>query len=83
MVEDLNKLEAAFIAGCLDAMAEGREHVPEHLEHLLRMVLSESDCAALARLSKVLFQQHAAGLRLLSPASLIGGTRNGGTNGHS
>ncbi len=83
MVENLNKLDAAFIAGRLDAMAEEGEGLPEGVEHLLRMVLSESDCAALARLGKVLFQQHAAGLRLLSPASLIGGTRNGGTNGHS
>ncbi len=83
MVENMNKLEAAFIAGRLDAMAARGEDVPENVEHLLRMVLSDSDCAALARLSKVLFQQHAAGLRLISPTSLIGSTRNGGTNGHS
>ncbi len=83
MVENLNKPEAAFLAGRLDALAEEGEGLPDGVEPLLRMVLSESDCVALARLSKVLFRQHAEGLRLLSPTALLGRTRNGGTNGHS
>jgi hypothetical protein len=83
MVENINKLEAAFLAGRMDAMAEQRQPIPEGLEELLQMVLSESDCVALTRLSKVLFHRNAeAGLRVLSPVRLLPvGSRNGGTNG--
>ena len=83
MVENANKLEAAFLAGRVDALAERRKALPEGVEELLRMVLSESDCTALARLSKVLFRQRMeGGLRLISPVSLLPiGSRNGGTNG--
>ena len=61
MVENQSKLEAAFLAGRTDAAAERGGVVPEGVEELLRMVLSEGDCMALARLSKVLFR--AAGSR--------------------
>ncbi len=83
MVENMNKLEAAFLAGRMDAVAERRKAVPEGVEELLRMVLSESDCTALARLSKVLFHRNADhNLRLVSPVTLLPvGGRNGGTNG--
>ena len=61
MVENMNKLEAAFLAGRLDAAAEKNCNggPPEAAEELIRMILSESDCAALARLSKVLFHRPA------------------------
>ncbi len=59
MVENQRKLEAAFLAGRADAIAELKGVVPEGSEELFRMVLSESDCMALARLSNVLF--HAPG----------------------
>jgi hypothetical protein len=83
MVENANKLEAAFLAGRMDAIAERQKATPEGVEELLRMVLSESDCTSLARLSKVLFHCDAdANLRLVSPVTLLPvGSRNGGTNG--
>ncbi len=83
MVEHINKLEAAFLAGRMDAMAEQRQALPEGLEELLHMVLSDSDCVALTRLSKVLFHRTAeAGLRLISSVKLLPvGSHNGGTNG--
>ena len=87
MVEHINKLEAAFLAGRMDAMAAQGQPIPEGLQELLRMVLSESDCAALSRLSKVLFQQKTdqkvdVSLRLISPLKLLTvGSHNGGTNG--
>ena len=82
MVENINKLEAAFLAGRMDAMAEQRQAIPEGLEELLHMVLSDSDCGALARLSKVLFHRPAAtGLRLISSVKLLPvGSRNGGSH---
>ncbi len=55
MVENQRKLEAAFLAGRADAIAERTGAVPEGAEELFRMVLSESDCITLARLSNVLF----------------------------
>ncbi len=84
MVENHSKLEAAFLAGRADATAERTGAVPEGTEELLRMVLSDADCAALARLSKVLFR--AAGTRgvprVAAPVAtlplVIG---NGGSNG--
>ncbi|HTX51819.1 MAG TPA: hypothetical protein VMD08_00310 [Candidatus Baltobacteraceae bacterium] len=83
MVESVNKLQAAFLAGRMDAMAEQRRTIPEGVEDLLHMVLSESDCASLTGLSKALFHRNAeAVLRLLSPVSLLPvGSRNGGSNG--
>ncbi len=82
MVENINKMEAAFLAGRLDALAERRKAVPEGVEELLRMVLSESDCSALARHSKALFHRSPAELRLVSSVSLTSvGGRNGGING--
>ncbi len=83
MVENLNKLEAAFLAGRMDGGAERGEAVPDGVEALLRMVLSESDCTAMARLSKVLFHRNPDhGVRLVSPATLIAaGGRNGSTHG--
>ncbi len=85
MVESQRKLEAAFHAGRADATAERTGVVPEGLEGLLRMVLSESDCLALAHLSTVLF--HAAPGRAgavkvttpIAPLPLVIG--NGGSNG--
>ncbi len=87
MVENHNKLEAAFLAGRMDATAERVGVVPEGVEELLRMVLSEGDCMALARLSKVLF--HAAGsrglVRVTAPVVTlpiaIGGGGSSGDNG--
>ncbi len=84
MVENHSKLEAAFLAGRADATAERTGVVPEGTEELLRMVLSDGDCMALARLSRVLF--HAAGtggaIRVAAPVAalplLVG---NGGSNG--
>ncbi len=83
MVENLNKLEAAFLAGSMDAQAEERQTVPECIEHLLRMVLSDSDCTALARLSKVLFHSRAdQSLRFVpSAAAPPSGARNGAARG--
>ncbi len=83
MVENANKLEAAFLAGRLDAIAERQKATPEGVEELLRMVLSESDCTSLARLSKVLFRSGAeANLRLVPQVTLMPvGGRNGGMNG--
>jgi len=83
MVENANKLEAAFLAGRMDAIAERRKATPEGVEELLRMVLSESDCTSLARLSKVLFRRGTeTNLRLVQPITLVPvGGRNGGTNG--
>ena len=80
MVENMNKLEAAFLAGRMDGGAERGEAVPEGVEELLRMVLSESDCTALARLSRVLFHRRAdRGVRLVSPVTLLAaGGRNAG-----
>ncbi|HTX53115.1 MAG TPA: hypothetical protein VMD08_06880 [Candidatus Baltobacteraceae bacterium] len=86
MVENINKLEAAFLAGRMDAMAEQRQTLPEGLEDLLHMVLSDSDCGALTRLSKVLFHRTAAaGVRLMSSVKLLPvGSHNGGPhNGKS
>jgi hypothetical protein len=87
MVENQSKLEAAFLAGRMDATAERGGVVPEGAEELLRMVLSEGDCMALARLSRVLFR--AAGSR--GPARVsapgvtlpiaIGGGGSGGDHG--
>ncbi len=79
MVENLSKLEAAFLAGRMDATAEQKGSPPEGVEELLRMVLSESDCAALARLSKVLFHRKIdQALRLVTPQPLqASGARNG------
>ncbi len=79
MVENLSKLEAAFLAGRMDAAAEQKGALPEGIEELLRMVLSESDCAALARLSKVLFHRKVdQALRLVTqPALQASGGRNG------
>ncbi len=85
MVENQSKLEAAFLAGRADAAAERGGAVPEGTEELLRIVLSEGDCLALAQLSKVLF--HSPGttnaLRVTPPAAThplaVGG--NGGSNG--
>ncbi len=56
MVENLNKLEAAFLAGRIDATAERKGEVPEGVEDLLRMILSDGDRSSLARLSKMLFR---------------------------
>ncbi len=83
MVENLNKLEAAFLAGRIDAEAEERQIVPECVDHLLRMVLSESDCAALARLSKVLFHSRADQSLRLVPSAVLpsSGARNGAATG--
>ncbi len=84
MVENHSKLEAAFLAGRTDATAERTGIVPEGTEELLRMVLSDGDCAALTRLSKVLFRPVGAGgaLRVAAPVAtlplVIG---NGGSNG--
>ena len=73
MVENQNKLEAAFLAGRTDASAERTGAVPSGTEELLRMILSEGDCMALARLSKVLF--HAPGtasaLRVTAPVATL------------
>ncbi len=84
MVENHSKLEAAFLAGRADAIAERTGTVPEGMEDLLRMVLSDGDCIALAHLSKVLFHAASAGspLRVTTPVAalpLIVG--NGGSNG--
>jgi hypothetical protein len=81
MIEHVNKLEAAFLAGRMDAMAERRENIPEGVEELLRMVLSESDLASLSRLSKGLFRRSAeVGLRLVPSLKLLPvGSHNGGT----
>ncbi len=84
MVENHSKLEAAFLAGRADATAERTGSVPEGTEELLRMVLSDGDCTALARLSRVLF--HAAGMgstiRVTAPvAALPLLVANGGSNG--
>ncbi len=84
MVENQNKLEAAFLAGRADATAERTGGVPEGLEDLLRMVLSEGDCMALARLSKVLFHAPAPeGPRQAMPPTpaLALVPSNGGSNG--
>lgn len=83
MVENVNKLQAAFLAGRMDAMTEQRRSIPEGVEELLRMVLSESDCASLTRLRTALFhRREEVGLRLLSPVTLLPvGTRNSGSNG--
>ena len=84
MVENHNKLEAAFLAGRMDATAERRGVVAEGGEELLRMVLSEADCAALARLSKVLFRTIglARPARLATPVvSLPLVVGDGGSNG--
>ncbi len=84
MVESQSKLEAAFLAGRADATAERTGALPEGTEQLLRMVLSESDCMALASLSKVLFHGPGAAspLRGIPPVTtlplVIG---NGGSNG--
>ncbi len=61
-----SKLEAAFLAGRYDAQAEQGQAVPEGVENLLRMVLSDADCTDLARLSKTLFQGPAMAGRLLA-----------------
>ena len=84
MVENQNKLEAAFLAGRADATSERTGTVPEGMEELLRMVLSEGDCMALARLSKLLFHAPSpeGALRVTTPVAalplVIG---NGGSNG--
>jgi hypothetical protein len=84
MVESHSKLDAAFLAGRADATAERMGVVPEGTEELLRMVLSDGDCTALARLSKVLFHAAGAGngIRVTAPVAalplLVG---NGGSNG--
>jgi hypothetical protein len=84
MVENHSKLEAAFLAGRADATAERTGVVAEGMEDLLRMVLSDGDCMALAHLSKVLFHSATPGstLRVTAPVAalpLIVG--NGGSNG--
>ncbi len=87
MVESQSKLEAAFLAGRVDAGAERMGMVPEGVEELLRMVLSEGDCMSLARLSKVLF--HTAGseraVRVPAPIATlplaIGGVGSSSDNG--
>jgi hypothetical protein len=84
MVENHSKLEAAFLAGRADATAERSGVVPEGMEDLIHMVLSDGDCMALARLSKVLFHAASPGstLRVTAPVAalpLIVG--NGGSNG--
>jgi len=83
MVENMNKLEAAFLAGRLDGLAERGEALPDAVEALLRMVLSDSDCTALARFSKVLFHQTADWpLRLIAaPIGVPAGGRIRGGNG--
>ncbi len=87
MVENQNKLDAAFLAGRADATAERTGSAPEGTEALLRMVLSESDCLGLARVSRVLF--HAPALASPRPVptptpvlALLGGNeRTNGGNG--
>ncbi len=83
MVENMNKLEAAFVAGRMDGLAERGEALPDALEALLRMVLSDSDCTALARFSKVLFHQAAdRSLRLIAaPMGVPAGARIRSGNG--
>ncbi len=90
MVESQNKLEAAFLAGRADAIAERTGAVAEGTEDLLCMVLSERDCMALARLSRVLFHAPGPGPapRVTGPGAtlpvLIGnGGSNGGDHGRS
>jgi len=67
MVENMNKLEAAFLAGRADALAEKNGGPQEGIEDLLRMVLSESDCTSLARLSKILFHRRAGPVESVPP----------------
>jgi hypothetical protein len=84
MVENSNKLEAAFLAGRMDAKAERTGVVPDGMEELLRMVLSEGDCLVLARLSKVLFRATDAGRAMRVPAAVVAlplVVGNGGSNG--
>ena len=90
MVENLNKLEAAFLAGRIDATAERKGEVPEGVEDLLRMILSDGDRSTLGRLSKMLFRAAAESrpVRLpiatgpLSPLTVLDGGSNG-TNGRN
>jgi len=84
MVENSRKLEAAFLAGRMDAKAERQGEVDDGLEELFRMVLSEGDCLALARFSKVLFRTPSAGraMRVQTPVvafPLV--VTDGGSNG--
>jgi hypothetical protein len=86
MVENSRKLEAAFLAGRMDAKAERQGEVDDGLEELFRMVLSEGDCLALARFSKVLFRAPNAGraMRAQTPVltfPLV--VTDGGSNGEN
>jgi hypothetical protein len=87
MVESQSKLEAAFLAGRMDAGAERIGMVPEGVEELLRMVLSEGDCMSLARLSKVLFHTAGSGrpVRVTAPVVALplstGGVGSNGDHG--
>ena len=71
MVENQSKLEAAFLAGRVDAGAERMGMVPEGVEELLRMVLSDGDCMSLARLSKVLFHTTGSGRAVRVTAPMV------------